>query len=70
PRPAGPWQALSDGYLAALAMPRPAVRRARRPVEREMERDMADFLTALGPPPPRAAGADPTSGPDRPGEAP
>ncbi|MFD8159990.1 serine/threonine-protein kinase [Streptomyces malaysiensis] len=69
-RPAGPWQALSEGYLAALAMPRPAVRRARRPVEREMERDMADFLTALGPPPPRAAGADPTSRPDRPGEAP
>lgn len=69
-RPAGPWRALREGYLAALAMPQPPARRARRPVEREMERDMADFLTALGPPPPWAAGADPTSRPDRPGEAP
>ncbi|MCG0284141.1 serine/threonine-protein kinase [Streptomyces sp. PSAA01] len=69
-RPAGPWQALREGYLASLAIPRPPVRRARRPVEREMERDMADFLTALGPPPPRSAAADPPFRPDRPGEAP
>ncbi|WJE01639.1 serine/threonine-protein kinase [Streptomyces antimycoticus] len=71
-RPAGPWQALREGYLASLAIPQPPVRRARRPVEREMERDMADFLTALGPPPPppRSAAADPPSRPDRPGEAP
>ncbi|WP_275557880.1 serine/threonine-protein kinase [Streptomyces sp. 5-6(2022)] len=69
-RPAGPWQALREGYLAALAVPRPPARRARRPVEREMERDMADFLTALGPPPPRAAGPDSAPRPDRPGEAP
>ncbi|MEV8060854.1 hypothetical protein AB0P37_31425 [Streptomyces antimycoticus] len=71
-RPAGPWQALCEGYLASLAIPQPPVRRARRPVEREMERDMAEFLTALGPPPPppRSAAADPPSRPDRPGEAP
>ncbi|SED58505.1 hypothetical protein [Streptomyces melanosporofaciens] len=69
-RPAGPWQALREGYLASLAIPQPPVRRARRPVEREMERDLADFLTALGPPPPRSAAADPPSRPDRPGEAP
>ncbi|WP_413797326.1 serine/threonine-protein kinase [Streptomyces iranensis] len=69
-RPAGPWQALREGYLASLAIPQPPARRARRPVEREMERDMADFLTALGPPPPRAAGTDPAPRPDRPGEAP
>ncbi|WP_413098909.1 serine/threonine-protein kinase [Streptomyces sp. Inha503] len=69
-RPAGPWRALREGYLASLAIPRPPARRARRPVEREMERDMADFLTALGPPPPRAAGQDPAPRPDRPGEAP
>ncbi|MFD5389163.1 serine/threonine-protein kinase [Streptomyces sp. NPDC127074] len=76
-RPAGPWQALREGYLASLAIPQPPARRARRPVEREMERDMADFLTALGPPPPppppRSAAADPPSRsdrPDRPGEAP
>lgn len=69
-RPAGPWQALSEGYLASLAVPQPPARRARRPVEREMERDMADFLTALGPPPPRPAGPDSASRPDRPGEAP
>ncbi|MFE2187612.1 serine/threonine-protein kinase [Streptomyces sp. NPDC059455] len=69
-RPAGPWQALREGYLASLAIPQPPARRARRPVEREMERDMADFLTALGPPPPRATGPDPAPRPDRPGEAP
>ncbi|WP_413812111.1 serine/threonine-protein kinase [Streptomyces sp. OE57] len=69
-RPAGPWQALREGYLASLAIPRTPARRARRPVEREMERDMADFLTALGPPPPRSAGQDPAPRPDRPGEAP
>ncbi|MGW4079795.1 serine/threonine-protein kinase [Streptomyces asiaticus] len=71
-RPAGPWQALREGYLASLAIPQPPARRARRPVEREMERDMADFLTALGPPPPPppAAGPDPAPRPDRPGEAP
>ncbi|MER8156730.1 serine/threonine-protein kinase [Streptomyces sp. NPDC094472] len=69
-RPAGPWQALREGYLASLAIAQPPVRRARRPVEREMERDMADFLTALGPPPPRSAAVDPPSRPDRPGEAP
>ncbi|MCQ8187311.1 serine/threonine-protein kinase [Streptomyces rugosispiralis] len=69
-RPAAPWQALREGYLASLAIPQPPARRARRPVEREMERDMADLLTALGPPPPRAAGSDPAPRPDRPGEAP
>ncbi|MBB4788032.1 serine/threonine-protein kinase [Streptomyces rapamycinicus] len=69
-RPAGPWQALREGYLASLAIPQPPARRARRPVEREMERDMADFLTALGPPPPRAADPGPAPRPDRPGEAP
>ncbi|WP_262698232.1 MULTISPECIES: serine/threonine-protein kinase [Streptomyces] len=69
-RPAGPWRALREGYLASLAIPQPPARRARRPVEREMERDLADFLTTLGPPPPRAAGQDPAPRPDRPGEAP
>ncbi|MEV6127721.1 serine/threonine-protein kinase [Streptomyces violaceusniger] len=69
-RATAPWQALREGYLASLAIPQPPARRARRPVEREMERDMADFLTTLGPPPPRSAAADPPSRPNRPGEAP
>ncbi|MEU5269303.1 serine/threonine-protein kinase [Streptomyces hygroscopicus] len=69
-RPAGPWRALREGYLAALAVPRPPARRTRLPVEREMERDMAGLLAALGPPPPRTAAADPAPRPDRPGEAP
>ncbi|MGW5698972.1 hypothetical protein ACWEWX_52010, partial [Streptomyces asiaticus] len=73
--PEGHRQGVSAELLveeASLAIPQPPARRARRPVEREMERDMADFLTALGPPPPPppAAGPDPAPRPDRPGAAP